>query len=243
MIEEPAFIPFEVSELPAGPWLVFAPHADDETYGMGGSILRAVEQGIAVHVLVVTDGALGGKRENLVVIRRQEAAAAAAFLGITQLHCWEEPDRGVTVSPALIDKACGLILATRAATVFFPAAYEPHPDHRSTARLVWAALGQLLDEGRQAPLPVAYEIGVQSPINMMLDITAVLPQKQRAMQCYGSQNAENDYPDLVTALDQARTFSLPEAVRYAEAFFRFDREAPRESLKLHIDRYYEQYWQ
>ncbi len=27
--------------LPLGPWLVFAPHADDETFGMGRSLLKA----------------------------------------------------------------------------------------------------------------------------------------------------------------------------------------------------------
>ena len=267
MIEEQAFVPFQVSDLPEGPWLVFAPHADDETFGMGGSILRARDEGIAVDLIVVTDGALGGDREDLVAVRRREVEQVSAVLGIRRLRCWNEPDRGVALSDRLVASACAAICELQPATVFFPASYEPHPDHRATARVVWAALARLLldgerplldgerplldgereeqGEGRRPkpPVPMSYEIGVQSPINTMIDITAVMPEKQQVMQLYNSQNTENDYPDLVSSLDQARTFSLPEPVRYAEAYFRFPPEAPREPLRAWNDRYYEQYWQ
>jgi len=38
MIEEHHLIPHQVSEIPPGPWLVFAPHPDDEDFTMGGFI-------------------------------------------------------------------------------------------------------------------------------------------------------------------------------------------------------------
>jgi hypothetical protein len=38
---EHILVPFAPAALPPGPWLVFAPHADDETFGMGGSLLKA----------------------------------------------------------------------------------------------------------------------------------------------------------------------------------------------------------
>ena len=47
-------IPFQTSELPLGPWLVFAPHADDETFGMGGSLLKAKKYGIETHLVAVS---------------------------------------------------------------------------------------------------------------------------------------------------------------------------------------------
>ena len=40
--DESVLIPFDTSPLPDGPWLIFAPHPDDEAFGMGGSILKAV---------------------------------------------------------------------------------------------------------------------------------------------------------------------------------------------------------
>ena len=42
--KEDALIPFNTSPLPSGPWLVFAPHADDETFGMGGTLIKAREK-------------------------------------------------------------------------------------------------------------------------------------------------------------------------------------------------------
>jgi len=39
------------------------------------------------------------------------------------------------------------------------------------------------------------------------------------MKIYASQNNQNNYEDLVHALDKARTFSLPSKVDYAEGFY------------------------
>ena len=66
--KENILIPFHASSLPEGPWLVFAPHADDETFGMGGSLLKAKEQGIETHLVVLTDGSRGGRSADLVAV-------------------------------------------------------------------------------------------------------------------------------------------------------------------------------
>ena len=77
-LDEAQIAPYTATPLPAvaGPWLVFAPHADDESFGMGGSIALAAQAGIAVHLVVLTDGALGGTQHDLVAIRKQEAQQA-----------------------------------------------------------------------------------------------------------------------------------------------------------------------
>ena len=49
----------------------------------------------------------------------------------------------------------------------------------------------------------------------------MLLEKNMVMQVYKSQNAENNYPELVSALNKGRTFSLPKNVKYAEGFYRF----------------------
>ncbi|MEQ9209121.1 MAG: hypothetical protein RLN96_04645, partial [Pseudomonadales bacterium] len=90
---------------------------------------------------------------------------------------------------------------------------------------------------------IAYEIGVQSPINTMIDITPVMAQKREAIALYSSQNAENCYPDLISALNRSRTFSLPDEVRYAEAFYVYPQEDLAASLKASTDRYYARYWE
>ncbi len=227
---EHKLIPFGVSPLPAGPWLVFAPHADDETFGMGGAMVRAKEEHVETQLVVVTDGALGGDRDDLVAVRKSEVEQAAELLGISQLYCWAEPDRGVEVSQRLMDKAAEQIRTSAPASVFFPAPMELHPDHRATAYVVWGALQQLRQQGI-APAAFGYEIGVQNPVNYFIDMTAQKAAKEKVMDIYASQNSENNYPELVLALNKGRTFSLPPEVEYAEGFYRFSEEELAASLQ------------
>ncbi len=220
---EHLLIPYAVSPLPAGPWLVFAPHADDETFGMGGTLLKAREQALETHVIVMTDGALGGDTQDLVEIRRKEVQKACELLGVRSLQCWTEPDRGLHISERLLLKLVQAIHDLAPSAVFFPAALELHPDHRATAKLVWAALQSM--QGKQGkvgmPTAYAYEITVQSPINTLIDISAQISAKEQVMLTYASQNSQNPYPALVKALNLARALTLPPTVSHAEGFYKF----------------------
>lgn len=237
---EHILIPFETSPLPPGPWLVFAPHADDETYGMGGSLLRARDEGIETHVVVFTDGALGGSREDLVEVRQKEVNAAAQLLGLKSLQCWTEPDRGLEQSEGVVAKVMQAVEELNPASVFFPAPLEIHPDHRAAAFIVWEALQQLYVKGTK-PQSIAYEIGVQNPVNFFIDITSVKIEKEKVMAVYASQNSENNYPELVLSLNKGRTFSLPPEVQYAEGFYRFSEQDLSLSLRDMIHRIIDRY--
>ena len=67
--QEDVLIPFNTSPLPSGPWIIVAPHADDETFGMGGTLLKAKQQGIETHLVVLTDGSQGGRTDDLVEVQ------------------------------------------------------------------------------------------------------------------------------------------------------------------------------
>lgn len=224
---ENVLLPYDLSPLPQGPWLVFAPHADDETYGMGGALLRAKAAGIETHVVVLTDGALGGEASDLVAIRQAEVQQAARELGLAGLQCWDEPDRGLAASSALVAKTAAAIRQSGAAAVFFPGALEAHPDHRASAQLVWLALQSL----EALPRAYSYEIGTQNPINTMIDTTDVIGDKARVMKCYNSQNTENNYEDLVLALDKGRTFTMPAEVSHCEGFYCYSTEQLQKTLR------------
>jgi len=218
---EHILVPFAPAALPPGPWLVFAPHADDETFGMGGSLLKAHKQGVETHVIVLTDGALGGELDNLVQIRRQEAEAAAQLLGLASLECWTEPDRGLEQSERLAERIAAAIGRLAPASVFFPGPMEIHPDHRAAGFAVWGGLQQVYQRNEIRPLAIAYEISVQNPINFCIDITDEKDGKRAVMAVYASQNSENNYSELVIALNKTRTLSLAPEVGYAEGFFQF----------------------
>ncbi|MDB4165575.1 PIG-L family deacetylase [Gammaproteobacteria bacterium] len=225
---ENVLLPYSISDLPEGPWLVFAPHADDETYGMGGALLRAREAGIDTHVIVLTDGALGGERDGLIAIRRNEVEHAARELGLASLQCWDEPDRGLEATPTLVAKTAAEIAKISPKSVFFPGPLEAHPDHRAAAQLVWEALQSSPELTVTA---LSYEIGNQNPINRMIDTTAVIAEKARVMTCYNSQNTENNYEDLVLALDKGRTFTMPPEVGHCEGFYEYTEKQRDKTLR------------
>lgn len=227
---EHRLIPFETSPLPRGPWVVFAPHADDETYGMAGSLLKANQENIDTHLVVMTDGALGGNAADLVDVRDQEVQAAAKILGLTSVDSWQEPDRGLTISEELVTRVCKKIESSGASSVFFPGPLELHPDHRTTAFIVWAAIQQLASESKFIDA-YSYEIGVQNQVNIFIDITEQRPRKEQAMAAYASQNDENNYEELVLSLDKGRTFTLAAEVSHAEGFYLYSKEELQTSLK------------
>jgi LmbE family N-acetylglucosaminyl deacetylase len=218
MIDETRMVPYQSSPLPlaTGPWLIFAPHADDESFGMGGTLTLANTAGIAVHVVIMTDGSLGGEQDDLVNVREQEAREAATLLGVTSVLFLKQKDRELKPDPQLARQVVRLIEANKPAAVFFPGIYEAHPDHRATALVIWQAL-QMISSPRITP--IAYEITGQSPINCLVDITGVIEKKKKVIAVYKSQLGQKSYLDIVLALNRLRTFTLGAEVQWAEGFY------------------------
>lgn len=220
MVNENQLVPYEVTELPEkrGPWLVFAPHADDESFGMGGTIAKAVQAGIMVHLVVLTDGALGGTGLDLVEIRKAEARNAAEVLGIQTPVFLGLPDRGLQIDKKTVQQVHEEIDRIGPAAVFFPGCFELHPDHRTAALVVWQALKLC---PHNTTVPISYEVLVQSPTNTLVDISCFMKQKEAAMSVYKSQLSENRYIDIAMSLNKLRSLTIRGDISHAEAFYRF----------------------
>jgi len=218
-LNEGDYLPQSPGALFDGGWLVFAPHADDETFGMGGTIALARAAGIDVHVVLMTDGALGGVSSgSLMEAREREMAQALTVLGGASFECWRQPDRGLLPQAEIVARVAALVGSGKYRSVFFPAFTEPHPDHRATARIVWDGLRRAAFPA----LPVSYDISAYGPCNRLLDISPVHARKQQAMAVYASQQAERPYTEKVLAFNRSRTWSLPLTVEYAESFYVYD---------------------
>jgi len=225
ILAENELVPYITSDIPDGPWLIFAPHADDETFGLGGSMLLAKQKNIETSVVFVTDGALGGDKdyESLVAKRVEEAKRATSALGVTNTYFFAEPDRGVKVCERLINKISTLIEETNPKSIFIPTPLEFHPDHRATSELVWRSVQRLVSYTGDV---YSYEVSNLAPINLLINTSAVAHQKYEIVKIYASQLTENKYLSLVKAVDTARTFSLPLDTIAAEGLFKFtDRTA------------------
>lgn len=216
IFDETHYLPFGLSNLPEGPWLILAPHCDDESFGMGGCLLLAQKAKIPVYIVIMTDGSLGGDTST----RNEESLAVAQKIGAQTLLFFQEKDRELIPNQVLINKVTELIISNKIKHLFFPHPMEAHPDHRATAIIGWEALRKCKFSAKG----YSYEISSQGLVSRAIDITSVADEKRSLLSLYKSQIALNNYIDVVMALNKTRTWSLPEETLYAEAFYAWESE-------------------
>ncbi len=210
---------------PRGRVLVIAPHPDDESCGLGGTIALHRRQGDPVHLLFVTDGTSGDPEarfgDDLVHTRRAEARAAADLLGGCSVEFLGLPDGHEVTEEDLAMVAGRLASAFRdfaPQLVYVPWAEEAHSDHAHT----WSALDRLrrrwTAEQRSFPRVLEYEVWSPLPADWIVDITETAEVKRSAMCAHASQVAYTDYPHQLMGLAAHRSVYLPKTSRYGEAF-------------------------
>ncbi len=212
--------------------LVFAPHPDDETLGCGGLTLALTQRGIAVQAVLLTSGEYGEHGRAGAGVREAETLAAGRVLGLSEVHFWREPDRGVEYNERTLAAARSAILAAGADLILTPSIHEIHPDHRATAWIAIEATRRLVEEGHALRVAM-YEVGSPLPhVDVLVDITAQEAGKRAAIACYPSQLGIQPYDEVIIALNRFRTYTLPASVKLAEAYCLLTAEQLREPWRL-----------
>lgn len=129
--------------------LVIAPHADDETIGAHALITRLRRRGVAVRVVVVTDGRASHPdsprwpRARLVRERQRETRRAMRRIGVAagNLTFLGLPDGGLLWVSDTVRRQLVRVFrqAPKPLLVVAPAASDDHPDHRVVAAGITAA--------------------------------------------------------------------------------------------------------
>lgn len=201
--------------------LVFAPHADDEVFGCGGTLAFHAGRGDAVRAVILTDGAGGdpaGLEADIAKTRRSESLAAGAELGVTDYQFLDFPDGGLAGSAGLMEALLEALRAFQPVCVYGPGLQEMHPDHRALCHALLDAMAIYGDEVPEARLSL-YGINAQVQANVMYDITTLAVQKRRAVERFESQLAYHDLVGKTVAVDLARTVNIEDAAVYqVEAF-------------------------
>lgn len=167
--------------------LVFAPHVDDETIGLGGTIKKYANQHSSVHVVNITDGGKSNRHvENLSNIRKQELHEIQPILGITSLTFLDYPDGQVNQHQTSEDFVA-LIDKFKPETIYTTSFIDSHHDHVATAHL----LADALTKSQHKPNRIRqYEINCPVPpefINCVIDIAETNREKQQAITHFKSQ--------------------------------------------------------
>jgi LmbE family N-acetylglucosaminyl deacetylase len=116
--------------------LIVAPHPDDETFGVGSTILRKRKAGARVDICVVSEGGAFDNdeftKEELIAMRDKNLKAALARMDVPEenLHQLDFPDGGL---PAIVDqvadKLAVLLREVRPDELFIPSGFDEHKDH------------------------------------------------------------------------------------------------------------------
>ncbi len=203
-----------------GPWLILAPHPDDETLGCGALIAALSANGSRVHTAFVTDGAgshpeaPGWSRKRIAGLRRTEAAAALfALNGASALHLdWPDADPpapGSQVFERTADRLAAWCRARGIRRIAVTWSGEPHCDHAAAAALA-EAVGQRIAVRVYHYLVWGWTVAdvarrVRSLRVISIDTAAGRPRQRRAMACHRSQRGGR-------IAGAAENFRLPNAM-------------------------------
>jgi LmbE family N-acetylglucosaminyl deacetylase len=184
--------------------LVIAPHADDETIGMGGTIARHVRDGDEVTVAVVTGHGDDAPHplwpSSLWERIRGEARAAMAVLGVTEILFEEVPAALVREQPLwkLNRTTSSLVERAQPDILYVPFPFDLHADHRAVFHSLSVAWRPSSATGRRIREIHCYEVQSETHWNipyaeagflptLWVDIGDTLETKLQALACYESQ--------------------------------------------------------
>jgi N-acetylglucosamine malate deacetylase 1 len=184
--------------------LVLAPHADDETLGMGGTIARFASAGATVTVAVLTGPGEDGAHPIYPQAEwdrvREEARSAFQVLGVNETIFENLPAVLVGDTPAWeVNRTVARVIAdVRPHELYVPFPWDIHRDHRELFHAASVAWRPSSDTGRAIASVACYEVLSETHWNApyvepgflpqrFVDVTATLQRKLDALRCYKSQ--------------------------------------------------------
>jgi len=210
--------------------IVIAPHPDDETLGVGGTIAKLSMQGAEVFVLMVSGHLppLYSREDYNKTV--SEAGAAFELLGVSRSDFLEIPATMIGDQPLheLNSSIFEVINDFRPQIVFCPYP-DRHIDHRLVFDSVLVAT-RPVGIGRSIELIAAYEtlsethwnapyIEPNFTPNWVVDITDNIDDKLDALRCYKSQISEFPGPRSIQAVEALAKFRGTQAgFGYGESF-------------------------
>lgn len=193
--------------------LIICAHPDDETLGMGGTILKHVAAGDAVHWLVVTAAKAPAYKPALVKAKAAEIRAVARHYGFASHRQAGLPTTTLADLPLgqVIDAVRPDLARIRPDTVYTVHPGDVHSDHRAVFDAVWTCgkTFRAMGDGPRRVLcfETASSTDAAPPLaeraflaNAFSDIGAHLDGKLAAMALYASELQPDPLPRSLASL-------------------------------------------
>ncbi|MGD0883763.1 MAG: PIG-L deacetylase family protein [Thermodesulfovibrionales bacterium] len=199
--------PLKIDTPDSGRVLVLAPHIDDDIIGAGGSLRKHVQLGNDVLTIYFAD---------CTEERRREARAVSNIIGFNQLRFLEYRSKTLLEHPEIADSLSAVISDYKPKIVYLPSLFDRHNDHLAINHY----LSSLYEKYRYDFTVYAYEVWTALVPNVIVDITATMNEKKKALAQYASQLASQDWLDAAVSLNRYRAITSG-AGQYAEGFMRY----------------------
>ncbi|MCF7478242.1 PIG-L family deacetylase [Vibrio sp. J2-4] len=193
--------------------LIVAPHADDETLGCGGTILKLISQGYSVHWLLVTGMSEEvGFEKKQIEIRKKEIENVANLYKFTAIHELNfPPARLDAISKGdIVTDISYIIHEIQPEIIFVPFRNDAHSDHEIVYDSVVSATKSF-----RAPFVrkiLAYETLSETDFgmkpedggfkpNVFIDISTYLKTKLDILEVFESEVHDFPFPRSRKALE------------------------------------------
>lgn len=216
--------------------LVVAPHADDETIGMGGTMAKYARSGAKVVVAVMTGHGEDGPhplwtREVWTRVRG-ELQQACGILGVEEIIFEEIPAVGVVDQPIWkINHITGSVIErVRPDILYVPFLFDLHKDHREIFHSFSVHWRAHLPLGHSIREVYTYEVPSETHLNFpyveqgfipnrYVDVSDFIDVKMKALACYASQTQPHPGARSLEAIRALATWRGAQiGVEAAEAF-------------------------
>ena len=192
--------------------LAIGAHPDDIEYGCAGTLIKYVERGHRIFLLVLTKGEEGGEGE----VRQREQNAAAEVIGAQQVFWGDYHDTQLPLNKELIEKIEEVIATVQPDLILVNHGDDTHQDHRILTRATLSAT-------RYVRNVLFFEVPTTQNFNpqIFVDISDTLERKFQVLEAHASQAMKTNIEDMyILELAQANaTFrGIQGRAKFAEAF-------------------------
>ena len=186
-------------------------HPDDIEFGCGGTFYKLARKGHKIHMLLMTQGGIGGDP----LARLAEQQRSALMLK-AKLYWGGFEDTAVNLNRELIQSVEKHIAAIKPDMVFVNHYADTHQDHRNVARAVETA-------ARYTRNLLFYEVPTTMDFQpgIFVDIGPVINRKVALLKCHSSQVYKTRVKNLsiVESAKAAAVFrGYQDRIKYAEGF-------------------------
>jgi LmbE family N-acetylglucosaminyl deacetylase len=192
--------------------LAIGAHPDDIEFGCGGALIKFVEKGHTVFLMVLTSGSVGGNPEN----RKKEQEDSAKFIKAKQVFWGNFEDTELPINKDLISSIEHVIDKTKPHMVFLNYFDDTHQDHRITAQASISATRYIKEV-------LYYEVPTSKNFepDIFVDVGDVLDKKLELLKLHASQVDKTRVENL-SILESAQSCAnfrgYQGRVKYAEGF-------------------------